>query len=111
MICGSLDESFESEGLLKEVKRMLDEELFIVENIDATIIAQKPKMAPYLQEMRTNIAEVLQIAGDHLHNSHTGHCAHVLRADPGSQDNVLPRRPVHSEPCYSCCDIRRDTAL
>lgn len=47
--------------LLKEVKRMLDEELFIVENIDATIIAQKPKMAPYLQEMRANIAEVLQI--------------------------------------------------
>ena len=47
--------------LLKEVKRMLDEELFIVENIDATIIAQKPKMAPYLQEMRENIAGVLQI--------------------------------------------------
>ena len=47
--------------LLKEVKRMLDEELFIVENIDATIIAQKPKMAPYLQEMRANIAEVLQL--------------------------------------------------
>lgn len=47
--------------LLKEVKRLLDEELFIVENIDATIIAQKPKMAPYLQEMRENIANVLQI--------------------------------------------------
>ena len=47
--------------LLKEVKRMLDEELFIVENIDATIIAQRPKMAPYLQEMRGNIAGVLQI--------------------------------------------------
>lgn len=47
--------------LLREVKRMLDEELFIVENIDATIIAQKPKMAPYLQEMRENIAGVLQL--------------------------------------------------
>lgn len=47
--------------LLKEVKRLLDEELFIVENIDATIIAQKPKMAPYLQEMRENIAGALQI--------------------------------------------------
>ena len=47
--------------LLKEVKHLLDEELFIVENIDATIIAQKPKLAPYLQEMRENIAEVLQI--------------------------------------------------
>ena len=47
--------------LLKEVKKLLDEELFLVENIDATIIAQRPKMAPYLQEMRANIAEVLQI--------------------------------------------------
>lgn len=47
--------------LLKEVKQMLDEELFIVENIDATIIAQRPKLAPYIQEMRENIAEVLQI--------------------------------------------------
>ncbi len=47
--------------LLKEVKTLLDNELYIVENIDATIIAQKPKMAPYLQEMRANIAEVLQI--------------------------------------------------
>ncbi len=47
--------------LLKEVKKLLDNELYIVENIDATIIAQKPKMAPYLQEMRANIAEVLQI--------------------------------------------------
>lgn len=47
--------------LLKEVKQLLDEELFLVENIDATIIAQKPKLAPYLQEMRENIASVLQI--------------------------------------------------
>lgn len=47
--------------LLREVKKLLDEELFIVENIDATIIAQRPKMAPYLLEMRENIAEVLQI--------------------------------------------------
>ena len=47
--------------LLREVKKLLDEELFIVENIDATIIAQRPKMAPYLQEMRANIAEILQI--------------------------------------------------
>ena len=50
-----------SMDLLREVKKLLDEELFIVENIDATIIAQRPKMAPYLQEMRENIAGVLQI--------------------------------------------------
>ncbi len=47
--------------LLKEVKRLLDEELFLIENIDATIIAQKPKLAPYLEEMRANIAAVLKM--------------------------------------------------
>lgn len=48
-------------ALLKEVKKLLDSELFIVENIDATIIAQRPKLAPYITEMRENIAEALQI--------------------------------------------------
>ena len=48
-------------ALLKEVKQLLDAELFIVENIDATIIAQRPKLAPYITEMRENIAEALQI--------------------------------------------------
>ena len=50
-----------SMDLLREVKRMLDEELFIVENVDATIIAQRPKLASYLQEMRENIAGALQV--------------------------------------------------
>ncbi len=48
-------------SLLNEVKDMLLNELFIVENIDATIIAQKPKMARYIHEMRENIANTLGI--------------------------------------------------
>ncbi len=48
-------------SLLNEVKDMLLSELFIVENIDATIIAQKPKMARYIREMRENIANTLNI--------------------------------------------------
>ena len=58
------DEKFKgisSIALLKEVKKLLDSELFIVENIDATIIAQRPKLAPYITEMRENIADALQI--------------------------------------------------
>lgn len=35
-------------------------------NIDATIIAQKPKMAPHIQQMRENIAETLQIDVDQV---------------------------------------------
>lgn len=48
-------------SLLHEVKVMLEDELFIVENIDATIICQKPKLASYIPEMRENIANTLNI--------------------------------------------------
>lgn len=47
--------------LLRRVGELLDENLYVVENIDATIIAQKPKMAPYIETMRQNIADVLKI--------------------------------------------------
>lgn len=47
--------------LLEEVKKLLDQELYIIENIDATIIAQRPKMAPYIEQMRENIAQTLKI--------------------------------------------------
>lgn len=47
--------------LLAEVGELLAREHFIIENIDATIIAQKPKMRPYIDEMNRNIAETLGI--------------------------------------------------
>ncbi|MCR5214242.1 MAG: 2-C-methyl-D-erythritol 2,4-cyclodiphosphate synthase [Eubacterium sp.] len=47
--------------LLAVVKEMLDERTYIIGNIDATIIAQKPKMAPYIEEMKKKIAETLVI--------------------------------------------------
>lgn len=45
--------------LLSEVKKLLDEKFFFIENIDATVIAQQPKLAPYIDTMRSNIAGVL----------------------------------------------------
>ena len=47
--------------LLKETGRLLEEKLYVIENIDATIIAQRPKMLPHIQKMRENIAGVLGI--------------------------------------------------
>lgn len=47
--------------LLKEVKQLLDERLYVVGNIDATVIAQKPKMAPHIKQMIVNVAEALDI--------------------------------------------------
>ena len=47
--------------LLKKVKKLLDEKFFFIENIDATVIAQQPKLAPYIEDMRKNIAECLEL--------------------------------------------------
>ena len=51
----------DSIALLKEVATMLDKNHFVIENIDATIIAQAPKMRPFIDEMRINIAQALRI--------------------------------------------------
>lgn len=53
-------------ALLKHVGRLLEEKLYVIENIDATIIAQKPKMAPYISEMIENIANALVIEKDRV---------------------------------------------
>ncbi len=47
--------------LLKRVGELLEENCFFIENIDATIIAQAPKMRPYIDTMRQNIADALGI--------------------------------------------------
>ncbi|MCL2719586.1 MAG: 2-C-methyl-D-erythritol 2,4-cyclodiphosphate synthase [Lachnospiraceae bacterium] len=47
--------------LLDKVAGLLEENLFFIENIDATIIAQAPKMRPHIDIMRANIANVLGI--------------------------------------------------
>lgn len=52
----------DSRVLLREVGQMLLKEGYVVGNIDATIIAQAPKMRPYIDQMKKNIAEDLQIA-------------------------------------------------
>lgn len=47
--------------LLEQVAALLDEQKYLIENIDATIIAQAPKMRPYIDHMRRHIADALQI--------------------------------------------------
>lgn len=47
--------------LLKEVGKLLEKNNYKIGNIDATIIAQKPKMAPHIEQMRHNIADALNI--------------------------------------------------
>ena len=52
--------------LLEHVAKLLEEKGYIVENIDATIIAQKPKMRPYIAQMEENIAKALKIGNDQV---------------------------------------------
>lgn len=46
--------------LLKEVKKTIEKKGFAVVNTDAVIIAQSPKLAPYIEKMRKNIAAALE---------------------------------------------------
>lgn len=52
--------------LLKQVGALIEQKLYVVDNIDATIIAQRPKMAPHIEKMRENIAEALGIEKDQI---------------------------------------------
>ena len=52
--------------LLKQVGALIEQKLYVVGNIDATIIAQRPKMAPHIEKMRENVAEALGIEKDQI---------------------------------------------
>jgi len=63
------DNSAEFEGisslvLLRNVAERVAEAGYAIVNIDATVLAQSPKLAPYRQQMRGNISEALKIPAD-----------------------------------------------
>ena len=52
----------DSLALLAKVKELINKEGYAVGNISAAIVAQKPKLAPYIPQMKQNLAHVLQIS-------------------------------------------------
>ncbi len=52
--------------LLRHVTELLKKNGYAIGNVDATIIAQKPKMAPHILKMRENMAEAMGISVDCL---------------------------------------------
>ena len=52
--------------LLKHVRGLLEKNMYIINNIDATVIAQKPKLRPYMEQMEANIAGALGIDPDQI---------------------------------------------
>ena len=60
------NKGIESLKMLEKVVELMKQDSFLVNNIDSTIIAEKPKLAPYVQEMRNNLARVLEISIDQV---------------------------------------------
>lgn len=52
--------------LLSKVEELLSSKGYLISNIDCTVIAQVPKMSPYIEQMRTNIAKTLNISVDQV---------------------------------------------
>ena len=59
-------EGADSIELLKKVGEILEERRYMIENIDATFIAQKPKLLPYIDTMVKNVAEALHLEEDQV---------------------------------------------
>jgi 2-C-methyl-D-erythritol 2,4-cyclodiphosphate synthase len=47
---------------LRHVRDLLEERGFEIANVDATILAERPKMAPYISEMKVRLAEAMKIS-------------------------------------------------
>jgi len=54
-------ENIDSRILLRHVNQLITEQGYVIANLDATIIAQKPKLSPYIQGMRKNLADDLGV--------------------------------------------------
>lgn len=65
----------DSMKLLKYVNNLVNENGYEVNNIDSIIIAQSPKMAPYIEQMRKNIAQIL--------NTHTNNISIKATTEEG----------------------------
>ncbi len=95
--------------LLSEVAKLLEENNYFIENIDATIIAQKPKMAPYIKMMRENISKTLGIELSQINIKatteeglgFTGNGEGISSQAICSISSVLDY--IYKEPASSCC--------
>ena len=100
--------------LLEHVRDLIAEAGYVVENIDATVIAQRPKLRPYIEEMECNIAGVLGIAEDQINVKATteerlgftgreeGIAAQAICSLTGFYEGSVPVGPQKCEGCQGC---------
>jgi len=99
--------------LLTQVGTLLEERMYVINNIDATIIAQKPKLLPYIDKMITNVAKVLRIQEEQVNIKATteeglgftgrqeGISAHAICSITAALDVLADDRMVTSS-CAGC---------
>ena len=56
----------DSTVLLRDVYNLIKEKKYVIENIDSNIIAQQPKMMPYITKMKEVLCKILEIETDRL---------------------------------------------
>lgn len=56
----------DSVELLKQVNKLISDNGYKVGNVDATVIAQRPKLLPFIEQMRKNIAAALSVSVDRI---------------------------------------------
>ena len=94
--------------LLDRVREMLEEKLYLIENIDATIIAQKPKLRPYLEQMEANVAGVLRIGKEQVNIKAT---TEEGLGFTGAMEGIAAQAVCALVPALDCFpDDRRGTA-
>lgn len=76
----------DSIGLLRHVGALLREKGWEISNADCTVIAQRPKLAPYIRQMQLNIAAALELrpGADQREGHHRGGPG-LFRARPGNR--------------------------
>ena len=97
--------------LLKQVGSLLEEKMYVINNIDATIIAQRPKLLPYIDNMIKNVADALNLSEDQVNikatteeglgftGSMEGISAHAICSISSGLDFLPDDR---SRPCEGC---------
>lgn len=56
----------DSRDLLREVVRLVGERGYRVNNVDSTVVLERPRLRPFIDEMRTNLAACLQVGEDRV---------------------------------------------
>ena len=97
--------------LLSHVGELIAQKGYAIENIDATVIAQKPKLRPYIDEMEKNIAKTLGISEDQVNvkatteeglgftGNETGISSQAIAGLIGLYESSVP---VGTEGCGGC---------